>query len=405
MHKDLRSKLQLYKKDSPPKSKKELETGSDIHDIMGGVVLSNDNGSCFVIENRLPISYLYGGYPLGNVLNIDPLALKRVCRDISEKTCVSDLLFLDTETTGLSSGTGTVAFLVGVGFFEDDAFVLRQYFMRDYDEEPALLTEINDLFGSHSSLVTFNGKSFDWNLLKTRFIFNRIRPAISEPAHIDLLFPSRRIWKLKLESCRLQSIEENILGETRVDDIPGAQIPSIYFEYLNSRNAGIIKKVIKHNELDILSMVALLSRISNLLDEPLEASDGEHELLGIGKIFESSREFETVIECFENCMKSENVSVKEAAMRRLSDIYKKSGDYKKAVRHWECMLSASKGSSIFPMIELAKYYEHKEKNIIKALEIVEEAIIICLRTGILKNTYYEDLKKRKNRLKRKAGRE
>lgn len=424
MSEDLRRRLQLYRISAESNTSNSInneinseagvrhsklgniKTDKDIHDIMEGSFCENDNGTCFVIENRYPVSYIHGGYSLGEALNINTSSLKRICKDLREKDCVSNsvsnLLFLDTETTGLSGGTGTVAFLVGVGFFEEDAFVLRQYFMRDYDEEPALLTALNELLLKHSCLVTFNGKAFDWNLLKTRYIFNRIRLSMSDPSHIDLLFPSRRIWKLKLESCRLQSIEENILGEIRVDDIAGAQIPSIYFEYLQSRNASIIKKVIRHNELDILSMVALLLKITEMIDEPLKNSDGEQELLGIGIIFETNQEIDIVIKCFENCMDSENSSVKNIAAQRLSDIYKRSGDYSKAVSHWEKMLSSSKYMNIFPMIELAKYYEHKEKNLLKALDIVEKAIIICVKNGFLKGRYYEDLIKRKERLSRKV---
>jgi len=404
MYNDLRSKLQLYKKGTEQKSQRVSKTGSDIQDIMEGYICSNDNGSCFIIENRYPISYLHGGCCLGDVLDISPATLNRVCSDFIDGTSIKDFIFLDTETTGLSGGAGTVAFLVGTGFFEDEAFVLRQYFMRDYDEEPAMLTEINSLLSGYTGLVTFNGKAFDWNLLQTRFIFNRIKPELTDPCHIDLLFPSRRIWRLKLESCRLQSIEENILNEVRVDDIPGAEIPSIYFKYLESRNACIIKKVIRHNELDILSMVALLARISRMLDSPVEESDGSQELLGLGSIFESRKEYDAVIDCFENCIKSQNSIVRETALRRLSYFYKRNGNYSKAVECWEKMLTNSKIPGSFPMIELAKYYEHKEKNFGKALEIVEKAMLICRQTGFVNNAYYADLKKRKDRLIKKAGR-
>jgi len=404
MYGDLRSRLQLYKSGNGNGIQKTLKTGSDIQDLVEGYICSNDNGSCFVAENRYPVSYLHGGCGLGDALNINPATLGRVCSDFKEKMGIKDFIFLDTETTGLSGGTGTVAFLVGTGFFEDDVFVVRQYFMRDYDEEPAMLTEFNTLLSRYSGLVTFNGRAFDWNILQTRFIFNRIKPALLNPSHIDLLYPSRRIWRLKLESCRLQSIEENILNEVRFDDIPGAEIPSIYFEYLESRNAGIIKKVIRHNEIDILSMVSLLVRISRMLENPVEESDGGHELIGLGRIFESSREYEAVIDCFENCVKSPNSMIRETALRRLSDIYKRSGEYSKAVECWKRMITDSKVPGLFPMIELAKYYEHKEKNIEEALAIVEKAMLICRQTNFINNAYYNDLKKRKDRLKRKAGR-
>lgn len=404
MYQDLKSKLALYKNNQANKPVQPGNTGCDIHDILEGAVCSNDDGSCFVIENYYPLTYLHGGYSLGDALGISMLSLKRVFSELTHDINIHNVLFLDTETTGLSGGTGTVAFLVGTGFFKNDAFVLRQYFMRDYNEEPALLRALNELLASYKGLVTFNGKAFDWNLLQARFTFNRFRPSLKNPVHIDLLFPSRRIWKLKLESCRLASLEENILGEHRIDDIPGAMIPGIYFKYLDDRDAAEIKTVIKHNELDILSMVSLMTRISCILENPIAETDGGHELFGAGRIFENSGEYDVVVGCFEACMKSGSFQVKEAAAKRLSDIYKRSRNYGKAVKHWESMLSNSGTSSIFSMIELAKYYEHKEKNLFKALELVEKAIQISSKLGYRNNIYYPELKKRLDRLRKKAGR-
>jgi len=383
----------------------EAETsGLDVRDITDGAVCRNDEGACFVIERMYPPSYLYGGFSIGDLSRLELKALENVCADFDESLCVKDLLFLDTETTGLSGGTGTVAFLAGVGFFCDDAFVLRQYFMRDYDEEPAMLKFLGELIERFRALVTFNGKAFDWNILKGRFIFNRIKPLPAEPLHIDLLFPSRRIWKLKLGSCRLSSLEENILGECRVDDVPGELIPSIYFKYLESRDAADIKRVMKHNGLDVLSMAALLARICRILANPLGEAEDEGELMGVGRILENRREFDASIECYEMCVKSGRTSIRDAALRILPDIYKKSGDYEKAVRHWEGMIRNASNLSIYPMIELAKYYEHREKDIPRALETVEEAVRLSIRLGLGNDLHRSGLLKRLERLKRKAAR-
>lgn len=377
--------------------KKSVDTGSDIHDIMEGKVCSNVDGCCFVIENRYSVIYIHGGCSLGEALNIDSDTLKHLLNDTCQQVCISDFLFLDTETTGLSSGVGTVAFLIGIGCFEEDTFILRQYFMRDYDEEPAMLRALNQLLKEYRGLVTFNGKAFDWNVLQTRFTFNRIKPEMPNPIHIDLLHPSRSIWKLKIGSCRLSSLEENVLGEYRVNDIPGEMIPSVYFKYLDDRDATHIKQVIKHNETDILSMVSLLSTISLRLGNPVYECNGPEELFGMGRIFEKNGEYDTVIECFEECMKSDNFLIREAALRKLSCIYKKKRDYQKAVVHW------NKESGLFAMIELAKYYEHRQKDIQKALDIVEKAIGLVLKTHYKNSMHYEQLKKRKQRLIGKIG--
>lgn len=409
MYQDLKSKLEMYKKslaaknNSTAKPCPQVNRDLDIDRLVDGFVCSNGEGSCFITEERYPASYIYGGCSIGDVAALSTDILMKICVDVHEGMSMGDFLFLDTETTGLCGGTGTVAFLIGAGFFEAGEFVLRQFFMRDYDEEPAMLTAFNELLSRHKGLVTFNGKAFDWNLLQTRFIFNRIKPLMCEPVHMDLLYPSRKIWGLKLESCSLASIEENVLEEYRTDDIPGALIPSVYFKYLESRDARDVKRVIKHNKLDILSMASLLYRICSMLHDPLAETDRDRELLGIGKIFETSGDYQSVIDCFEACMESDSVAVKECASKRLSRIYKRSKNYEKAVEHWNNMLKDPSIPKIYPMIELAKYYEHKEKNPYKALEIVEEAVRMSAGMGIMNSIYYKDLKKRLERLRRKTG--
>lgn len=340
---------------------------------------------------------------LGTALQLNFSVLKKLFPDLYEGLSIRDFLFLDTETTGLSGGAGTVAFLIGLGFFDDDSYVQQQYFIRDYDEEAAMLTAVNVQLASRKGLVTFNGKGFDWNLLLSRFACNRIKPAMKYPLHMDLLFPSRRIWKMKLESCRLVSLEENILGEYRVDDIPGALIPYAYFRYLETRDASEMVKVIAHNAEDIISMVSLLSVISSKLESPYSNADGD-ELFGLGKIFENSGEYEMVVKCFEACAGSEHSKAREAAVRKLSGLYKRMGDYTRAVEHWETLLKEKNLVNVFPLVELAKYYEHKEKNAEKALEMVEKAIRITLQTGLLESNQMYELKKRQQRLRRKTGR-
>lgn len=404
MYLDLKSKLQMYKSNPLPKHTGFSDSDRDIHRLLEGTVLENEDGRCFVLEKRYPLTYLYGGYPLGRVLETEVRTLRLLSGEDCGEADVSKLLFLDTETTGLSGGTGTIAFLIGTGYFTDECFVLRQYFIRDYDEEAAALRDLNRLLSGFRGLVTFNGKAFDWNLLKTRFTFNRIRLTCGDLLHIDLLFPSRKLWKLKLESCRLSSIEENILREYRTDDVPGALIPQLYFHYLESRNAVEMVKVMKHNELDILSMVSLLARIHEMLEDPVEKSDGGAELLGVGSILGAGGETDAMTECLERCMQSQAEPVRSIASRRLTKVYKSNGRYDKAVEHWESVMDDSRLGGLFPLIELAKYYEHREKNIPKALEMVEKAIKVTSCVGTINNIYYAKLKKRMDRLKRKAGR-
>jgi uncharacterized protein len=136
-------------------------------------------------------------------------------------------LFLDTETTGLAGGTGTYAFLVGLGWWEENGFVVEQYFMRDHGEEPSLLLEVLERLDQRRVLVTFNGKSFDWPLLQTRFQMTRVGTVPEPLAHLDLLHPARQIWRLRLKSVALTQLEKHILQLDRGQDIPSETIPEI----------------------------------------------------------------------------------------------------------------------------------------------------------------------------------
>jgi uncharacterized protein YprB with RNaseH-like and TPR domain len=403
---DLRSKLGLYKENMEkpaPVFPPVHDTGLEIQDLVPGMIRSNENGSCYVIENRYPLSWLHGGIGLGETTAIGSDIIAALGGPDCEGLQADNLIYMDTETTGLSGGAGTVAFLVGVGFFEDGAYIIRQYFMRDYDDEAAMLAELQKLFQRLQGFVTFNGKAFDINLLLGRFISNRLKPAFREKPNLDLLYPSRRVWGLKLESCRLSSLEENVLGEFRSDDIPGAMIPSVYFKYLEDRDASDIKRVVRHNELDILSMVALLGKLSSMLQNPLINTDMGYELLGLGRIFEASGKTVNMLECLEACTGSEEYTIRSQAVRRLTDVYKRSGSYDRALEHWNAMESRNTGFELFHLIEMAKYYEHKMKDIEFALVLVEKAVQNCLGAGLKSSRQFDELIKRRDRLKRKMA--
>ncbi len=377
--------------------------GREVYDLVPDTVQSNEDGSCYLIENRYPMSWRHGGSELGDALDAGTDILAALGGPDCEGLPADSLLFLDTETTGLSGGAGTVAFLVGVGYFDDGAYVVRQYFMRDYDDEAAMLAELRLLFERFRGFVTFNGKAFDINLLQGRFISNRLKPAFRDKPNLDLLYPSRRVWGLKLESCRLGSLEENILGEFREDDIPGALIPSVYFKYVEDRDATDIKRVIRHNEWDILSMVALLNKLAVLLQNPLSAADTGYELLGLGRIFEATGKTGSMVECLEACTGSEEYAVRSQAVKRLTDVYKRDGRYELALEHWEAMEAGNAGFELFHLVEMAKYYEHKRKDPDFALVLVEKAVLNCHNAGLKGTRQYMELEKRRNRLRKKQA--
>ncbi|HIW34638.1 MAG TPA: ribonuclease H-like domain-containing protein, partial [Candidatus Paenibacillus intestinavium] len=178
-----------------------------------------------------------------------------------------NILFLDLETTGLGVGAGNIPFMIGLAFWENNELIVQQALIRHPAEERAMLAYLHHLTKRYTHLISYNGKSFDWPLVHSRYVINGMRQEIWEPLHIDLLHPSRSLWRNTLESCKLSHIEEMRLGITRVEDVPGSEAPRLYFEYLADGNPTILEGVFVHNEIDMLSLVSLATRFAHLLSD------------------------------------------------------------------------------------------------------------------------------------------
>ena len=188
---------------------------------------------------------------------------------------LSKFAFLDTETSGLSGGTGTYAFLVGIARFVDGQLVLRQFFMRDPAEEPAMLEAVAQFLAPAQALVTFNGKAFDAPLLTTRYRLHRIPIPYEGYAHLDLLPLARRLWRDRLESRALKYLEQHVLGMTRSsEEVPGYEIPWLYFDYLKSGDARPLAGVFYHNAMDVVAMAALLAHVNEVMRESVRWTCG-----------------------------------------------------------------------------------------------------------------------------------
>src|SRR2546428_7197733 len=204
------------------------------HEVLGGELVETGAGPAPVGRDRYPWAALHGRQPLAPAFAAPLDLLSAVARAAAPARDPRGLLFLDTETTGLAGGTGTYAFLVGVGHLDGDRVVVAQYFMRDFDEEPALLAALVPLLEQAAGVVTFNGSGFDLPLLETRFVLARRRwPALLP--HLDLLRPARRVFTARCAACRLTTLEREVIGLEREDDVPGALIPALYFDFLRSR--------------------------------------------------------------------------------------------------------------------------------------------------------------------------
>ena len=369
-----------------------------IEEIVSGKFISTPFGDSFVRENYFPQDYRCGEVELFQIFQSSAKTISSLARDDRLKDIdINKTVFLDTETTGLAGGAGTYIFLIGAGYFEGDQFCVRQYFMRDFNEERALLSAVNELLSKYEAIVSYNGKTFDVPLIQSRFIMSGMKLNLKNPGHFDLLYPARRLWKRRLENCSLSTVERDILGVIREDDVPGYLVPEIYFRYLKTKDARALKQVFEHNLQDILSLVALVSRMCFLVEDPLNNTEYGMDIFSIAKMFDEERRYEQSTRYYTEALKH-NLAEEETLeiLRLVSFAHKRQGKWEEAEKIWEEIIERSREFIYYPYEELAKYYEHHLKDYQKAEIIVEEAL------NIEENIFLkEKLQYRLNRIKGK----
>jgi uncharacterized protein YprB with RNaseH-like and TPR domain len=370
---DLRQRLDRLLE---PKNIYQKKAIFPIEELVKGEVISTPEGETFLTKEHFPPHFRYGEMTLADILDIPTYPAHLLSKDERLKELdFQKALFLDTETTGLTGGTGTFAFMVGLGFFHENSFSIYQFFMRDYSEERASLSLLKDMMDSFQFLVTFNGRQYDIPLLETRFILSRIISKIRETPNFDLLYPSRKIWKGAYENCRLVTLESKLLGVERTDDIPSEWIPYLYFDYIQTGDARKIQQVFYHNQMDILSMVALAGRIHLVYHDPQAARPRKGiEHFALGRLFWEHGQREKAIPCFEIALKRCADDLSWDVMKWLSMAFKKTGQGEKARSLWEEMAGWSYKKDVFPYVELAKYHEHRLKDWDRAITYVNEAL-------------------------------
>ncbi len=390
---DLRRVVRRLEAPRPPRP-----AAPPVHEALGGVLHDTGDGQVLVVRREFPLSHRHGRYPLGAAFDAPVDLLSTVTRAGAPVGDARGLLFLDTETTGLAGGTGTYAFLVGAGWLEGERLVLAQYFLRDFDDEPALLGALAPLFERASGVVTFNGAGFDLPLLETRFVLARRRWPEHLP-HLDLLRPSRRVWTARFADCRLLTLEREVLGLEREDDVPGALIPALYFDFLRSRRAAPLVRVFAHNRDDILSLVALLAWFGAALaaHDHLDAE----ELAGLGRLWEPA-DLARALACYRGALAGGLAGAAAQRVRlRLARWEKRAARWEAARELWE----AASRHDVFdplPWEELAKLHEHRRRDLARARAIVEEALALAGAAGAAARTL-DALAYRLGRLERRLA--
>ncbi len=338
-------------------------------------------GACYVLDKVYPLSYRHGQDTLRDLLDLSP-AETAVFTNDARLTDLDfrDFLFLDTETTGLA-GAGTLAFMVGAAFFETgpsgDVFVVRQYFLRDHGDEPAMLLLLDALLAGKAGLITFNGRSFDVPLLDTRYLMNRMPTDLRQKPHIDLLPPSRRLWRQRLESCALGSLEQSLLGLRRTqDDVPGWLIPTLYNNYLRSGDARELRRVFYHNQIDMVSMVTLTSRVVRQFARP-EVTDHPIDLYSLGRWQAALGQTIAAEQTLRWALAGDlSLDLYHRTLYELGGLLKKHGRRAEAVPCWQ-QIAATTYDDISAHVELAMHYEWQEGDVETAVRWTEQALALC----------------------------
>ena len=377
-----------------------------IEDLADGRFYTTAHGRCFAAETSYALDHIHGDLSLNAYLTLDPDVIAQIARDNTlRNTSLRHTCFIDTETTGLSTGTGTMAFVVGVGFFTDESFIVRQYFLRDPGDEPTMVEILANDLSRFVALVSFNGKAFDVPIIENRFILARIPPRISQLPHLDLLHAARRLWRYSLTSCSLGTLEIESLGIAREQaDVPGGVIPLLYRDYLRTGDAREMKRVLYHNEIDILSLVTLTVRLARAYADPWnDTTLNGAELFGLARWYAAERQLDGAERAYTMALeRGLSTELRDKMLSELALLLKRADRRDEAFVYWQ-QLALESSSSTEGHIELAKYFEWHTGNLPLAAEWTRTALSQAGNwpRGMLRDLAIDALEHRLRRLERK----
>ena len=363
---------------------KRRARAAGIEDLAPGTLLDTEHGPCYVVEHLHPPEQVHGTLPLGDFLSLTRHAALMAELGHDDSLARADLsraVFLDTETTGLAGGAGTLVFLVGIGSFEPQpgggqAFCLRQFFLRDPDEEPAMLAGLA-MFVAGRPVITFNGRGFDLPLLETRYILARSRSPAAGAPHLDLLLPSRRLWRDRIGSCALGHIEEVVLGVQRdASNVPGWLIPQLYVDYLRSGDAHEMVRVLYHNRIDVLSMVTLAAQLCHAFVDPYAPGTPARDVLSLARWHDARQQGGEALQIYRAAASAGDAAVRVEALRGMGYLLKRAGRREEALATWT-ELAAAAADDVTAHIELAKHYEWTARDIARALEWTRKGLALA----------------------------
>src|SRR3990170_407760 len=354
-----------------PRSDPAPDTGAG---LPAGEEVATARGVAYRMEVTFPIEHEHGRWPLHAALGYQPGLAADVAQHSGLTTIGPEqLAYLDTETTGLAGGAGTLVFLVGIGRFVEGQFRIRQYFLRDPSEEAAMLLALQEDLEPAGGFVTFNGQRFDMPLLEMRYVSGlRRRWRLTDLPQFDLLFPARRLWRHTLPDCYLSTLEAVLLGVQRQElDVPGAEIPELYLDYLRSGRTDGIRRIVYHNVQDVLSLVGLAAHV---LDRHATDTAGlaESEALALARWHDRLGRRTEAERYYLAALESTDPWTRRDALSGYTMLLKGSGRRTEALSGWDEWGTLAPADPT-PAIELAKFYEWQARDPEQALLWAERA--------------------------------
>lgn len=376
---------------------------SQVAAILGGRCAETPFGRCLIIDRRYEADRWHGGIRIGDCAVDDPDALAILDPSLWGPISVAGLrafprtIFIDLETTGLSGGAGTVAFLVGCGFFDLGAFQVRQFLLTSHSAERALLWAVADFFENVDLIVTYNGKTFDVPVMETRWLFHRLQMPLDSVPHFDMLHPARRLWRSRTNAadadeggCRLSTLERTLFNVTRVGDVGGFEIPSRFFRFLRTGDPRPLEGVLEHNRLDLVSLAAVMARGVDLARSGHQACRDCREALALGRVYERAalddrvngreRALVQAEGCYRRGAESRRVEVKSEALYRLALWHRRARRYPEAAVIWREVMELTEPRAVrrmpgmralrqFAAEALAIHHEHRDRDLDSAREL------------------------------------
>ncbi|HEU4935906.1 MAG TPA: ribonuclease H-like domain-containing protein [Vicinamibacterales bacterium] len=418
---DLSSRLRAIVKSGPPKPSRELtyepDTGryeatidlSQLAAVLGGRPVETPFGRCLIVDRRYEADRWHGSIQIGqcevddlNALWILDPALSVSLSDRG-RTPVGGLrtfprtVFIDLETTGLSGGAGTVAFLVGCGFFDLGAFQVRQFLLTSYASERALLWAVAEFFKDADLIVTYNGKSFDVPVMETRWLFHRLQMPLDGVPHFDMVHPARRLWRPRAAAiemddggCRLGTLERTLFEVNRVGDVGGFEVPARFFRFLRSGDPRPLEAVLEHNRFDLVSLAAVMARAVDLVRSGHLACRDCGEALALGRVYERAaaddriscreRVFVQAGSCYQRGTESRATDIRAEALYRLALWHRRERRFAEAAAIWREVLDLTEPRGVrrmtgmralrrFAAEALAIHHEHRDRDLDSAREL------------------------------------